>query len=163
MEQIHKLMTDLAGAARSELVAKLKCREKAVTEDSLLYMLADYANLVLSIKKSSARATIYSDCQPQYRRILSILQPEVDAQIQRAAASVSTSFPPSPQDSVSAAAPSPNELPPDQQLRGGISTLEFLWSDYERGTRKKNKITRRWARQRSDPFRPSPVADQIMC
>ena len=85
LEQIHELMTDLAGGARNELIAKLKCDEKAVTEDSLLYVLADHANLVLSVKKSISQATIYSDCQPQYRRILSILQPGVDAQSRKRA------------------------------------------------------------------------------
>ena len=85
VEQINELMTALAGSARNELITKLKCDEKAVTEDSLLYVLADHANLVLPIKKSTARATIYSDCQPQYRRILSILQPEVDAQSRKRA------------------------------------------------------------------------------
>ena len=73
-------MTDLAGNARNELITKLKCDEKAVTEVSLLYVLADHFNSVLSIKKSIARATIYRDCEPQYRQILSILQPGVDAQ-----------------------------------------------------------------------------------
>ena len=73
-------MTDLAGNARNELITKLKCDEKAVTEVSLLYVLADHVGSVLSIKKSIARATIYRDCEPQYRQILSILQPGVDAQ-----------------------------------------------------------------------------------
>ena len=85
VEQINELMIDLAGSARNELITKLKCDEKAVTEDSLLYVLADHANSVLSIKKSIARATIYSDCEPQYRQILSILQPDVDAQSRKRA------------------------------------------------------------------------------
>ena len=75
-EQISQLMTDLAGSARDDLLGKLKCNEEAITEDSLLYVLADYANLILCMKKSTARATIYSDCEPQYRQILSVLQPE---------------------------------------------------------------------------------------
>ena len=85
MEQINELMTDLAGSARNELITKLKCDEEAVTEDSLLYVLADHANSVSSIKKSIARATIYFDCGPQYRQILSILQPGVDAQSRKRA------------------------------------------------------------------------------
>ena len=90
VEQINELMTDLAGGARNELITKLKCDEKVVTEDSLLYVLADHANLVLSVKKSTARATIYSDCEPQYRQILSILQPEVDAQSRKSAQKTSS-------------------------------------------------------------------------
>ena len=85
VEQINELMIDLAGSARNEFITKLKCDEKAVTEDSLLYVLADHANSVLFIKKSTARAKIYSDCEPQYRQILSILQPGVDAQSRKRA------------------------------------------------------------------------------
>ena len=78
-KSISQLMTDLAGSARDDLLGKLKCNEEAITEDSLLYVLADYANLILCMKKSTARATIYSDCEPQYRQIMSVLKPEDDA------------------------------------------------------------------------------------
>lgn len=78
-EQISQLMTDLAGSTRNDLIGKLKCDEDAITQDSLLHVLADFANLILYVKKSSARATIYFDCEPQYRQILSVLKPEDDA------------------------------------------------------------------------------------